>query len=139
ADRGQDAALVLGRYVPDGDEELGDADRERGLGRLSLREASERQRREPAGVAPGERRRRDDDPAVPDRDLDGRSVSVDRIRVAALAPRHTVTVAALRRRSTTPGSVARNASTCASVVARPSVTRSDPFASSRSRPSARST
>src|SRR5690242_6114845 len=52
---------------------------------------------------------------------------------------HAVTAASLRMRETTPGNTARNASTSVSVVARPTVTRSEPFAISRSRPSARMT
>ena len=54
-------------------------------------------------------------------------------------PAHALSAAVPRTRSTTFGSVAMKASTSASVVPRPTVTRSDPFAVSRSMPSARMT
>src|SRR2546425_367666 len=71
--------------------------------------------------------------------LDPHPVAVARIRVAAEAAGQTATAEASRSRATTRASASTNRSTWAPVVARPTVTRSEPFASSRSRPMASST
>src|SRR5205809_140836 len=76
------------------------------------------------------------DDAALDIHFDLHPVAITRIRVAAEAAGQTATAAESRSRATTPASASTNRSTSAAVVDLPTVTRSEPFASSRSIPSA---
>src|SRR5205814_10606569 len=62
-------------------------------------------------------------------------VAIARIRVAAEAAGQTATAAESRSRATTRASASMNRSTCVPVVDLPTVTPTQPFASSRSLPS----